>query len=116
MLIRVAKRFMLQTADGMTQYLPGVYDVDPATADHWYVKAHLEGFKEPPRPQGPSFAQASLKAMQAVRMAQPVGAMQEQAQAAPPPGVPTAAPVAAGTADAAPAARTRVRARARRAK
>jgi len=109
MLIRVAKRFMLNDGVEMKQFLPGIYDVDKATADHWYVKAHLEGFVEPPRPDGPSFAQSSIKAQQAVRMMQPVGAKQEQPEAAPPPGVATAQP----TADAKPRVRRKAPAKRR---
>jgi hypothetical protein len=36
----------------MRYYEVGVYEVDDFIAEHWYVKAHLKGFMEPPKGPG----------------------------------------------------------------
>ena len=84
-MIKVVKGFLLPAEGGTMHYAPGEYDVDEATANHWFVQAHLEGFVEPPPRQGtPQYAQAMLNVEQAVRRAQPVGPSTQPAAALPP--------------------------------
>ena len=46
----------------MRYYDVGLYDVDAATAEHWYVKAHLKGYEEPPKALGSAeFAMAQIQ-------------------------------------------------------
>ena len=73
-IIQVVKAFMLKDdKHKLTEYKPGRYEVDRETADHWYVKAHLEGFIEPP-PKVGTQQQAELLAAQASRLAEPADA------------------------------------------
>jgi hypothetical protein len=39
-------------------FAPGVHDVTDEVAEHWYTKAHLEGYKEPPK--GPGTAEYQI--------------------------------------------------------
>ena len=69
-IIHVVKGFLLPTEGGAPplHYAPGEYEVDEAVAEHWFVKAHLEGFVEPEPRQGTAqYAQAMLNVEQAVR-------------------------------------------------
>ena len=93
-IVRVAKRFMLRMNedDRPVEYLPGRYEVSDEVADHWYFKAHLEGYVAPEPPDGTvQYAQRKLIAEQAVRMSG-----SEEAQLQPPaplpPNVERAAP------------------------
>jgi hypothetical protein len=73
-LINVVRGFTHTTEAGKLRYEPGEYDVDEATAEDWFVKAHLEGFVDPMPARGSTqYAQAMLNTEQAVRRAQPVG-------------------------------------------
>jgi hypothetical protein len=68
--ITVVKPFLFRPAEGepTRYYEPGEYEVDDATADHWFVRAHLEGYVQPEPAQGTfGYAQAKLNAEQAVR-------------------------------------------------
>ena len=70
------------------KYDVGFYEVSDAMAEDAYVKAHLDGYEEPPRPR-PSMgqgAQQALWAQQAVRMATPIE--RQVAAATPPPPTP----------------------------
>lgn len=93
-IVRVVKQFILQTDDGKrTNYIPGTYDVPDEIAEHWYFKCHLEGYVEPPPPDGThQYAQRMLFAEQAVRMGErPEDQGQKPAEL--PPGTETARPV-----------------------
>ena len=75
-IITVVKSFLFPTEAGLLHYDVGEYEVDDATADHWYVKAHLEGYVEPPPKIGTlAYAQAALNAEQAVRREVPVASI-----------------------------------------
>jgi hypothetical protein len=91
--VRVIKHFILQHDDGRkVEYIPGRYEVDEETAAHWYFQAHLEGYEEPPPPDGTQqYAQKMLNVEQAVRMGEPV-ADQGQKPAPTPPGTQRAEP------------------------
>lgn len=73
-IITVVKAFTLATeGGGKLHYTPGEYEVDDATAEHWFVQAHLAGFVEPmPEPGTAQYAQRMLNVEQAVRNATPV--------------------------------------------
>lgn len=43
----------------------GVHDVEPHVAEHWFVKAHLKGYVEPPK--GPGTAEYQMQQMQKPR-------------------------------------------------
>jgi hypothetical protein len=59
---------IFETMPAQTVYEPGEYDVTQETADHWYFKAHLEGYQPPPPPIGSDqYAQRALMAEQATR-------------------------------------------------
>jgi hypothetical protein len=92
-LIHVVKAFNFQVEEGrMQRFAPGAYEVDAATADHWFVQAHLAGYVTPPRQMAPNYQQAELEVMQAVRRNEPVAA-QAPPVAPPPPGTETMTPV-----------------------
>ena len=69
-IINVVQAFMLKDENNrLTEYKVGRYEVDAATAEHWYVVAHCEGFENPaPRPGTLQYAQAELLAAQASRL------------------------------------------------
>jgi hypothetical protein len=115
-IVRIAKRFTLQldpkqigeAADEngkmvpvyaearRIEFLPGTYDIaDPEITEHWYLKCHLEGYEEPPIPDGTAqYAQKMLNVEQAVRMAEPVEDQgQKPADTPMPQGVERAVPV-----------------------
>jgi hypothetical protein len=78
---------IFETMPAQTVYEPGEYDVTQETADHWYFKAHLEGFVPPPPPLGSDqYAQRALMAEQATRQGEP----QAEAAQEPAPVVPNA--------------------------
>lgn len=61
-------------------FTPGFYEVSEAVANHWYVRAHLEGFVDPlPQTGAPDYAQKAAFAAKAARN----GTSMEEA--APPP-------------------------------
>jgi len=81
-IINVVRPFMLQLEHGkLVEYIVGRYDVTPEVADHWYTRAHCEGF-EPPPPATGTDQQAVLLATQAARLNESV---EEQKPEAPPP-------------------------------
>ncbi len=46
--IHVATKCVLNLGDsGLKTFEPGVYEVEDAIADHWYLKTHLYGFSGP---------------------------------------------------------------------
>lgn len=52
----------------MQPFAVGRHEVSEAVAEHWYVKAHLEGYVNPPPQVGqPDFLQQQLLASQAAR-------------------------------------------------
>jgi hypothetical protein len=59
--VRVVKGFILNLdTKRKIRFEPGEYTVDQEIADHWYFKAHLEGYEEPPPARGTlEFARAA---------------------------------------------------------
>jgi hypothetical protein len=84
--IKVVKSFLLPSPEaGLLHYGVGEFEVDEATAEHWYVRAHLEGYVEPPpKPGGLGYAQAALDAEQAVRRDLPMATMTQPRPPLPP--------------------------------
>jgi hypothetical protein len=78
------------------EYLPGHYDItDEEILSHWYFQAHLEGYQEPPPPDGtPQYAAQMLKVEQAVRMGESVADQGQKPEQTPQPeGIERAVPV-----------------------
>jgi hypothetical protein len=114
-IVRVARRFTLQLdpvqigeapdqAGKMVpvfaearkiEFLPGTYDLPEEIADHWYLKANLEGYVPPEPADGTmQYAEKMLRVEQAVRMTEPVEEQgQKPADTPMPPGVERATPV-----------------------
>ena len=83
-IIEVAKPFCLKDdKNKLTQFIPGKYEVEPEVAEHWYTKAHLVGFVEPPPKTGSyEYGQMELLAAQAARLNEaPADAPQPPAEA-----------------------------------
>jgi hypothetical protein len=77
------------------EFLPGIYDLPDEQAEHWYLKCHVEGYVDPPPPDGTTqYAAQMLKVEQAVRMAEPVEEQGQKPEQTPSPeGVERAVPV-----------------------
>lgn len=85
--ITVAKPFKLTLDSGeIKEFDVGEHTVDKEVAEHWFTKAHLEGFEPPPPPEGSHewMVQASeerrARAAQAQTEAQELAAAQVAAQ------------------------------------
>jgi hypothetical protein len=58
-----SKTMVVMSPPEQRYFEPGVYEVDEEVAAHWYVKAHLKGYQEPPK--GPMAAEVQIASMQA---------------------------------------------------
>jgi hypothetical protein len=82
-IVRVVKPHMLNIDGKLTQYLTGQYEVSDEVAGHWYFKMHLEGYEEPPPPEGTHQYAAVQIAEQAARLGEPVSEQGQKAKNTP---------------------------------
>jgi hypothetical protein len=82
-------KMMTVTQPSVMQYFDiGIYDVEDKIAAHWYVRAHLKGYQEPPK--GPGTAEYVLQQQSKTEeptdptQPMPVGSTMPRAAAIPP--------------------------------